>query len=76
MKDNICKGRINFNGTEPEAINDSFNVSGIVHNDVGDYTIAWDRDFADENYSAVAIQLDGTGRDPLILCVQAFGDQA
>ena len=105
-KDAACRAWINFNGTGVIAIRDSFNVSGIVDNGVGDYTITWDRDFANGNYSVVALSqsnglvydgcvikdgvapaagsvrvfnckvIDGTGRDPLILCVQAFGDQA
>lgn len=32
----------------------SFNVSGVVRNDTGDYTVSWDTDFADANYCPVA----------------------
>lgn len=53
-KDNICAAWINFNGTGTIAIRDSFNVSSITDNGgLGDYTVTWDRDFADANYSAV-----------------------
>jgi len=52
-KKNICKGWINFNGTGTIAIRDSFNVSSIVDNGPGNYTINWDRDFADANYCSV-----------------------
>ncbi len=52
-KDNICKAWINFNGTGTIAINDSFNVTGIIDNTTGDYTVTWDRDFADINYVPV-----------------------
>src|SRR3990167_10612889 len=58
--DNICKAWINFNGTGTIAIKDSFNVSGIVDNGVGDYTVTWDRDFADTNY-ALAIGAANNG---------------
>lgn len=48
------KAWINFDGTGTPAINDSFNVSGsITDNDTGDYTVTWDTDFADINYSLV-----------------------
>lgn len=49
--ESICKAWINFDGTGTIAIRDSFNVSGIVDDAVGTYTITWDRDFADENYA-------------------------
>lgn len=52
-KDNIIKGWINFEGTGTIAINDSFNVSGIVDNGTGDYTVTWDRDFASANYAPI-----------------------
>lgn len=50
-RDNIVKGWINFSGTGVIAIRDSFNVSGIVDNGVGRYTIIWDTDFANSNFS-------------------------
>lgn len=46
-----CKGWINFNGGGVIAIRDSYNVSSIVDNGVGDYTVNWDVNFADVNYS-------------------------
>lgn len=48
------KGWVNFTGTGTIAITDSFNVSGLVDNGTGDYTVTWDTDFASVNY-AVAI---------------------
>ena len=45
------KGWINFNGTGTIAIRDSFNVSGIVDNSTGDYTVTWTTDFAGADYS-------------------------
>ena len=53
-RDNIVKGWIQLNGTGVIAINDSFNVSGIVDGGVGLYTVTWDQDFANANYSCVA----------------------
>lgn len=50
-EDNVCKGWINFNGQGTIATRDSFNVSGITDNGTGDYTITWDRDFANADYA-------------------------
>lgn len=50
-KDNVVKAWINFDGTGTPAIRDSFNVSSLVDNGVGDYTINWDRNFADASYA-------------------------
>lgn len=46
------KGWINFNGTGTIAIRDSHNVSSIVDNGTGLYTVNWDVDFANTNYCA------------------------
>jgi hypothetical protein len=48
-----CKGWIQFEGTGTIAIQDSYNVSGIGDNDVGQYTVTWDDDLANANYCAV-----------------------
>ena len=48
------KAWISMDGTGTVSINDSFNVSGIVDNGVGLYTITWDTDFANTNYVVVA----------------------
>lgn len=47
----VCKGWINFNGSGTIAINDSYNVSGIVDSGTGNYTVTWDTDFASANYA-------------------------
>lgn len=57
-KGNIVKGWLKFDGTGTIAIADSWNVSGIVDNGVGDYTVTWDRDFANANY---AVSITATG---------------
>ena len=46
-----AKAWINFNGTGTIAIRVSFNVSGLVDNGTGHYTVSWDIDFADTKYS-------------------------
>lgn len=52
--DSIVMGWATFDGTigVPVAA-DSFNVSGLVKNGVGDYTITWARSFASANYVVV-----------------------
>lgn len=47
------KGWIQFNGTGTIAIQDSHNVDSITDNGTGDYTVTWDTDFANDDYSAV-----------------------
>lgn len=59
-KVNVIKGWANMNGSGTPALNDSFNVSGIVDNAAGDYTITWDLDFANNTY-AVAGAANYTG---------------
>ena len=51
--DAVVKGWIQFNGEGAIAIQDSFNVSSIVDNGVGDYTINWDTDFANDDYVVI-----------------------
>lgn len=58
--DNIIRGWINLDGTGTIAINDSFNVSGIVDDGTGTYTITWDLDFANANYAIAAFGADDT----------------
>jgi hypothetical protein len=55
VTDNIPKGWINFKGTGTIAINDTYNVSSIVDEGVGEYTINFDRDFANANYAPVGV---------------------
>lgn len=49
--DQVVKGWIRFDGTGTIAIDDSFNVSGIVDSGAGDYTVTWDTDFANADYA-------------------------
>lgn len=47
----VVKGWINFDGTGVIAIQDSFNVSSIVDEGVGQYTINWNTNFANDDYA-------------------------
>lgn len=47
----LAKAWIRFDGTGTISIDDSFNVTSIVDNGTGNYTINWDTDFATANYS-------------------------
>lgn len=53
VKDNIVKGWVYFDGSDGSIL-DSYNVSGVVRNGAGDYTVSWDRDFANVNYVVIA----------------------
>lgn len=50
-KESVIKAHINFNGNTGTA-NDSYNCSS-ARNSQGNYTITFDRDFANANYAAV-----------------------
>jgi len=67
-KDNVCKAWIVFDGTavvsgaggSTTGVLGSFNASKVEDNGIGDYTVYWDRDFANEDY-AVTDGIDGAG---------------
>ena len=69
VKERTVKAWVNFNGAA--AIQDSFNVSGIVDEAAGDYTISWDTDFASINYavSGMAKRTSGSGNSQAILVI-------
>lgn len=50
----VCKAWVNFNGTGTVAIRDSYNVSSIVDNSTGNYTVNFTTAMADANYSTTA----------------------
>lgn len=54
----FCRAWVNFNGTGTVAIRASFNVSSIVDNGVGNYTINFTNAMPDVNY-AVTDSLSG-----------------
>ncbi|MRX34158.1 hypothetical protein [Aminobacter sp. MDW-2] len=51
----VAKAWVNFNGTGTVAINDSFNVSSITDNGVGNYTVNFATALANANYAAVGM---------------------
>ena len=48
-----AKAWINFNGTGTIAIQDSFNVTSITDNGIGNYTVTFATDFANDDYAAL-----------------------
>ncbi len=50
-KQHAAKCWIRFNGTGTIAINDSFNVSGIVDAGTGEYTVTINNDMANDDYA-------------------------
>lgn len=55
-----CKGWVAFDGTGVVAIDGSYNVTSVTDNGVGDYTITWDTDFSDANYSSIGMGHSGS----------------
>lgn len=56
----IAKAWVNFNGTGGSAsINKAFNVSSVVRNSAGIYTVNFTQSFPDANYVAVFVAKTG-----------------
>ena len=51
LQQGLAKTWVNFNGTGTIAARDSFNVSGLVDNGTGDYTINFSVSMSNANYS-------------------------
>ena len=49
----LCRAWVNFNGTGTVAIRASFNISSIVDNTTGDYTVNFSNAMPDANYSCI-----------------------
>ena len=72
--DAVVKGWINFNGSGTIAINDSYNVTSITDNGIGDYTITWDKDFTNAYYAVSGMSTLGASKEVSIGIVsQAVG---
>ncbi len=59
----FCRAWVNFNGTGTVAIRASFNVSSIIDNGTGNYTVNIGTNMTDENYAtptSCAIATTGT----------------
>ena len=50
----MAKAWVKFRGLDTLAINDSYNVSSITDNGVGDYSVNFTTSMANANYSAVS----------------------
>jgi len=46
-------GWVNFKGTGVVQVNNSYNVSSLTDHGTSDYTVTWDKDFSNANYSVV-----------------------
>lgn len=66
----IAKAWVNFDGTGTVSIRDSYNVSSITDNGVGDYTINFTNAFANANYNMVGGGCRSTGYASFILNVR------
>ena len=56
-----AKAWVNFNGTGTVAIRDSFNVSSITDNAVGDYTVNFSTDMSSVDYCPVSMSTRNSG---------------
>lgn len=70
-----CKAWINLNGTNTISIRDSFNISSIVDNAVGAYTINFTQDMENVNYSVILTCLIGMGRSSQSDTVGIYGSE-
>jgi hypothetical protein len=61
INNGVIKAWLNFDGDDAN-IRASFNVTGVVRNEAGKYTITWATDFADTNYVVVGICGDAAGQ--------------
>ena len=76
----LAKTWVNFNGTGTIAARDSFNVSGLVDNGTGDYTINFSVSMSNANYSpsgTTSVVNDGgsTPRSAITECATVAANQ-
>ena len=64
-----AKGWVNFN--QSAAVRDSHNVSSVTDNGTGDYTINWDVDLDNANYSATIASQDTTNNHNVHQTIEA-----
>lgn len=69
--DGSAKAWVNFNGVGTVAIRSSFNVSSIIDNGIGDYTVNFSTPFPDNIYCAIL----GGGDTNNIINVAGSGGQ-
>lgn len=57
----MVKGWVNATGAAPPVIQESYNVTGVVRNSVGNYTVSWDKVFASTSYCCIITIDRGVG---------------
>ena len=80
LQQGLAKAWVNFNGTGTIAARDSFNVSGLVDNGTGDYTINFSVSMSNANYSpsgTTSVVNDGgsTPRSAITECATVAANQ-
>ena len=63
LQQGLIKSWVNFDGSGGMTPRDSFNVSGIVDNGTGTYTVSFNNDFSNANYSTSFAAGDYSGTD-------------
>ena len=66
----LCRAWVNFNGVTTATIRASFNVSSVVRNGAGDYTINFTNALADANYD-FALSTSGSDSNRRITCSES-----
>lgn len=61
-----CRAWVNFNGVTTATIQASGNVSGVVRNSTGNYTITFTNAMPDANYCVVATGLRAAGNEGIV----------
>lgn len=64
------KGWVNIDGTGTAAVSDSLNVDSITDNDVGDFTITWDTDFANTDYAVAGMAINDNPTNAVTVCIK------
>ena len=54
-------GYVTFDGTDASIKGTGLNITSVVRNSAGVYTITWDTDFSDANYTVVASAFNASG---------------
>jgi hypothetical protein len=70
----FCRAWVNFNGTGALAVRESFNVTSVSDNGVGDYTVNFTNSLTDANYAVTGTSTDSTpsGTSPYTLCENTY----
>jgi len=58
-----AKAWVNFDGKDPIAARDSFNLSSLTDNGVGDYSVSWLNSMNNENYAILQSYEVSTNND-------------